>query len=99
MGTGTCSALILRSDKALVFRHCSHLHMRASAEKGKTQTHLGERGQHGYDLQGGGGHVSLGLGGLGTVLLQQHQVTAAEAALLHDPFLWAPAVSSAGGPA
>lgn len=62
-------------------------------------TYLFQRGHHGYDLQGGGRHVPFRLGGFGTVLLHQFEVTATETTLLYDPtVLGAPAAAPAGWP-
>lgn len=62
-------------------------------------TYLFQRGHHGDDLQRGGRHVPFRLGGFGTVLLHQFEVTATETALLYDPtVLGAPAAAPAGWP-
>lgn len=62
-------------------------------------TYLFQRGHHGDDLQRGGRHVPFRLGGFGTVLLHQFEVTATETTLLYDPtVLGAPAAAPAGWP-
>lgn len=63
------------------------------------RTYLFQRGHHRYDLQRGGRHVPFRLGGFGTVLLHQFEVTATETTLLHDPTVpGAPAAAPAGWP-
>ena len=61
--------------------------------------YLFQRWHHGDALQGAGGDVPLRLGRLGAVLLQQVEVAAPEAALLHDAsVLGAAAAGPAGRP-